>query len=122
MHRQTTGKIVMIKPMGFYSNKETAINNFYQHTETEDRATIQRKAKEEFENLAEKLFKAGIEVNIIEDTAEPSTPDSIFPNNWFSSHEKGKFFFYPMFKYQYNRLQQQSRKRNFFRRNREYYF
>ncbi len=97
MHRQTTGKIVMIKPIGFYSNKETAVNNFYQHTETEDRATIQRKAKEEFENLAEKLLKAGIEVNIIEDTAEPSTPDSIFPNNWFSSHEKGKFFFYPMY-------------------------
>ena len=97
MYSQTTSKIVMVKPVSFYSNEETAVNNFYQHKNIESREEIQKKAEKEFKNLAEKLLLAGIDVNIIEDNLNPATPDSIFPNNWFSSHEEGKVFLYPMY-------------------------
>lgn len=84
MNNQVTNRIVMVRPALFYFNKETA-------------ETVNKKALAEFDALAEKISERGVEVNIIQDTLEPSTPDSIFPNNWFSSHEEGILFFYPMF-------------------------
>ncbi len=97
MNRQTTNKIVMIRPADFHFNAETAVNNYYQHESSENKKEIQKKALAEFDRFTEKLRAAGIDVNIIEDSFEPSTPDSIFPNNWFSTHEEGKIFIYPMY-------------------------
>lgn len=97
MNNQVTSKIVMVRPAKFYFNSETAVNNHYQHDSNEKEEIIQKKALAEFDALAQKIAEKGVEVNIIQDTLEPSTPDSIFPNNWFSSHEEGLLFFYPMF-------------------------
>jgi len=33
----------------------------------------------------------------VDDTLDPDTPDSIFPNNWISFHENGDVALYPMF-------------------------
>lgn len=97
MNNQVTNKIVMVRPAKFYFNKETAVNNHYQNFDNESSEVINKKALKEFDTLAEKISEMGAEVSIIQDTLNPSTPDSIFPNNWFSSHEEGILFFYPMF-------------------------
>lgn len=54
-------------------------------------------ALREFDDYVELLRKNGVEVIVVQDTPEPATPDSIFPNNWFSTHCTGELVFYPMF-------------------------
>lgn len=97
MSNQVTNNIVMVRPARFYFNCETAVNNHYQNSDNENIDTINERAVKEFDLLAKKISEKGVKVNIIQDTYEPSTPDSIFPNNWFSSHAEGILFFYPMF-------------------------
>lgn len=94
---QTTSVILMIRPARFDLNEETLPSNAFQQQErTSDKQTINNKATIEFTNLVAKLKTAGIEVIVIQDTIEPHTPDSIFPNNWVSFHEDGTVFLYPM--------------------------
>lgn len=97
MFKHNTDEVVMIRPAQFYGNEETAVNNVYQNTSDEAHDSIQTKALKEFDNLVEMLEAKGIKVNVLQDTLEPSTPDSIFPNNWFSTHEGGTMVLYPMF-------------------------
>lgn len=92
-----TNNVLMIKPHNFFFNEETAVNNAYQQDSKESVDIIQKKALLEFDGLVEKLEKVGINVHVLNDTSTPSTPDSIFPNNWFSSHKNKKLVIYPMF-------------------------
>ncbi|MCC5946692.1 MAG: amidinotransferase [Bernardetiaceae bacterium] len=93
-----TDTIMMIRPVAFGYNEQTAVNNFYQkNNPDESPEAIQAKALAEFDALVEKLKKAGLRVIIFEDTLEPHTPDSIFPNNWISFHEGGGLIRYPMY-------------------------
>lgn len=94
--KQTTDEVIMIRPGQFYMNPETAIDNAYQNDSDEAIEDIQAKALIEFDNLVANLRDEGIKVNVIEDNKQPSTPDSIFPNNWFSTHEDGSVIIYPM--------------------------
>lgn len=87
----------MIKPIKFYYNPQTAVNNAYQKNLKEDPELVAKKALEEFDALVNKMKSVGIEVNVIQDTSTPYTPDSIFPNNWFSSHQNNTLIIYPMF-------------------------
>lgn len=96
MNIQVTNKVFMVKPIRFNYNKETAKDNIYQKTDQLEENKIQERALREFNLFANKLEKEGIQVNIIQDTLDFFTPDSIFPNNWFSSHEK-EIVFYPMY-------------------------
>lgn len=92
---QTTNTVLMIEPVAFGYNAQTAENNYFQvNSESE---TTQTKALEEFNNFVSKLRDNGINVITIKDTLEPHTPDSIFPNNWVSFGSDGKVFLYPMF-------------------------
>lgn len=88
----------MIRPVNFRMNKQTAVNNFYQK-ELKDisDAEIQKRALGEFDTLVEKLKAVGVNVIVVEDTNEPDTPDSIFPNNWISFHQNETVAIYPMF-------------------------
>jgi hypothetical protein len=43
------------------------------------------------------LRSNGLDVTVIDDTLQPATPDSIFPNNWISFHDNGEVILYPMF-------------------------
>ena len=96
--KQHTNTILMIRPISFRMNEQTAINNYYQHNLKGISAeNIQSKALAEFDNFVKKLRGAGVNVVVIDDTLEPSTPDSIFPNNWISFHRNGKVGVYPMF-------------------------
>jgi hypothetical protein len=95
---QTTNSIVMIRPVAFRMNEQTAVNNYYQKVlDGLLPATVNAKAQAEFDAYVEKLRAAGINVIVIDDTLEPDTPDSIFPNNWISFHENGDIALYPMF-------------------------
>ena len=91
---QTTSTVLMIEPVAFGFNAETAQNNYFQVNS--ENAETQGKALQEFQNFAEKLRSHGINVMTIKDTLEPHTPDSIFPNNWISMHQDGTVVLYPM--------------------------
>lgn len=92
---QTTDTVLMIEPIAFGYNAETAKNNYFQ-IEQKD-LDVQSKALAEFNTFVGKLRSKGINVITIKDTLDPHTPDSIFPNNWVSFHKDGKVVLYPMF-------------------------
>ncbi len=92
---QTTRHILMIRPVQFTYNAQTAVNNAFQVAGAAENA--QQKALEEFDTLVTLLRANGITVTVVDDTAEPHTPDSIFPNNWISFHSGGTIVLYPMF-------------------------
>ena len=82
---QTTDKVLMIRPVRFSYNSQTAVNNAFQESGIPEELS-QRQALKEFDAYVEMLRNEGIEVMVVEDTATPHTPDSIFPNNWLSLH------------------------------------
>jgi len=92
---QTTSTVLMVRPVSFSFNEETAANNLFQKKGFEKSA--QEMALEEFDKFASLLGSNGVEVLVVQDTPEPHTPDSVFPNNWFSTHEGGTLVIYPMF-------------------------
>ena len=88
----------MIRPVAFRMNEQTTVNNYYQKVlDGLSPETVNKKAQQEFDTFVTKLRKAGVNVTVVEDTLEPNTPDSIFPNNWISFHENGDVALYPMF-------------------------
>ena len=96
--KQTTNSILMIRPVAFRMNEQTAVNNYYQKVlDGLSSETVNAKAQEEFDAFVHKLRMVGVDVVVIEDTKTPDTPDSIFPNNWISFHESGDVALYPMF-------------------------
>lgn len=91
---QNTSHLLMIQPVNFGFNTETAVNNTFQKNLEGD---VQQKALQEFTDFVEVLRKNKVDVTVIEDSLHPATPDSIFPNNWISFHADGRIFLYPMF-------------------------
>lgn len=88
---------MMIQPVGFRYNEQTAVNNYYQQVmEGLTPEATQEKALEEFNAFVDQLRAKGVNVVVILDTKEPDTPDSIFPNNWVSFHADGTVGLYPM--------------------------
>ena len=96
MH-QTTNTILMIRPVNFRMNEQTAVNNYFQEDLDLKNAEINKKAQDEFDAYVDKLRAVGVNVIVIDDKASLDTPDSIFPNNWVSFHENGDIALYPMF-------------------------
>ena len=95
MTSQTSTTVFMVKPVCFGFNEQTAENNAFQKEGFEKGA--QEKALIESNEFINLLKNNEINVVVAEDTLEPKTPDSIFPNNWFSTHEGGILVLYPMF-------------------------
>ncbi|WP_452224097.1 citrulline utilization hydrolase CtlX [Lacinutrix chionoecetis] len=95
--QQTTNTILMIRPVHFRMNEQTAVNNYFQEDLDLKNAEINAKAQQEFDAYVEKLTAVGINVIVEEDDKLLDTPDSIFPNNWVSFHENGNVGLYPMF-------------------------
>lgn len=98
MQSQATSRILMIRPVRFGFNEQTAESNAFQDiklaAQTKDIA--QDDALREFDAMARQLQAVGVDVLVYEDTPEPYTPDSIFPNNWVSFHASGTAILYPM--------------------------
>lgn len=92
---QAPGAVVMIRPHHFCSNPETKGDNAFQ-TSLGEPETIKRQALQEFDRAVESLRDAGVRVHVFDDTST-KTPDSVFPNNWFSTHAGGHIAVYPMY-------------------------
>lgn len=92
---QTTSHLLMIRPVRFEFNAQTAVNNAFQTASTE--ADTAQKARREFDAFAKLLMDNGVDVTVVDDTPEPHTPDSVFPNNWISFETDGTLLLYPMF-------------------------
>jgi len=95
---QNTSTILMVRPAAFGFNEETAADNSFQRkisTLTQDK--IQQTVLKEFDGFADALLRKGIEVIVIDDTAEPPKSDAIFPNNWFLTLPGGFLSVFPMF-------------------------
>jgi hypothetical protein len=104
----------MVRPAGFAYNPQTAASNAFQSDAPFERESeleacaatcaatraaagaAQELALREFDDLAEKLTGAGVEVIVAEDTMSPVKPDAVFPNNWVSFHRDGTVVVYPM--------------------------
>ena len=93
---QLASSVLMIRPTRFQSNPQTADSNAFQTEPDASPAEQQRAALPEFEGLVAALRDAGIDVVVFDDTPEPHTPDSVFPNNWVSFHADGTVVIYPM--------------------------
>jgi hypothetical protein len=95
---QTTNSILMIRPVAFRMNEQTTVNNYYQKViDGLLPETVNTKAQKEFDAFVDKLKAVGVDVIVVEDTLNPDTPDSVFPNNWISFHENGDIALFPMF-------------------------
>ncbi len=93
--KQQADTLLMVRPVSFGFNAETAVNNAFQHRDAS--ADAQQHALREFDGFVEALRQHDIDVLVVQDTPQPHTPDSIFPNNWFSTHADGTLAFYPLF-------------------------
>lgn len=92
---QTTSKLLMVRPAKFAFNEQTAGNNYFQ--ENSNLPSVAEDALNEFDTFVNLLLSNDVDVTVVQDTPEPWTPDSIFPNNWFTSHFTGELVLYPMF-------------------------
>lgn len=95
MTNNATNKLLMVRPVAFAMNEQTAVDNYYQKKES-GKMNAQESARDEFDGLVEKLRAEGVQVEVLEDKLVPHTPDSIFPNNWISMHQDGRVALYPM--------------------------
>ncbi len=95
---QAPQAVVMIRPHTFTPNPQTAADNSFQSSEQiKEAALIARQAYEEVGTAAATLERHGVKVHLFEDRGERDTPDSVFPNNWFSTHAGGHVAIYPMY-------------------------
>lgn len=109
-------KILMVRPVSFGYNRQTAESNTFQKEVDLSAEEIQAKALSEFNLMADKLKELGIQVIIFDDLKEPHTPDSVFPNNWFSTHPDGRLCLYPM-EAEVRRFERRSEIIDFFKEN-----
>lgn len=93
---ETASKVLMIRPVKFEMNPETCSTNAFQIATNETSDEVHRKSSEQFDNFVKQLENNGIDVTVINDTLEPHTPDSIFPNNWITFYENGTICLHSM--------------------------
>ena len=92
---QAPSAIVMIRPHHFAVNGQTAADNAFQAARAPHEGNMGQLAHDEITAAAEKLRSAGITVHLFDDEGV-TTPDAVFPNNWFSTHAGGHIAIYPM--------------------------
>ncbi len=96
MPRGFTDTIMMIRPAAFGYNAQTAVSNVFQSKPESTSEEVAIKAIDEFDRFVDLLRANKLNVEVIEDTADPVKPDAVFPNNWISFHEDGSIVTYPM--------------------------
>ena len=94
---QVADTILMIRPVSFGYNSETAVNNFFQSRTSEEQEKLQQAALKEFDGMVQALKNNEIEVLVVNDTPEPPKPDAIFPNNWLATSPEGIVSVFPLF-------------------------
>lgn len=92
---QSASRIFMVRPVNFGFNEQTAASNSFQAS-PDNQENVQEQALREFNTFVDVLKSNGVVVLVIDDETENHTPDSIFPNNWISTHDDGTLIIYPM--------------------------
>jgi len=94
---QSPNSVVMICPWNFYSNPETSRDNAFQNIESNENKDLSKSAKQEFDTMVETLQSNGVRVHVFNDYGDNETPDSVFPNNWLSTHSGGNVAIHSMY-------------------------
>ena len=95
---QAPAAVVMVRPHRFTPNPETAADNSFQSMAAADAALAIAAAEHaEVADVAARLEAEGVRVHLFDDDGSRDTPDSVFPNNWFSTHPGGQVALYPMY-------------------------
>lgn len=97
MSLQAPSSVITIRPYQFEPNPETLADNSFQTLAYGSADTIAKQAQHEFDTTVQSLEDHGIIVHVFQDDGTKDTPDSVFPNNWFSTHAGGHVAVYPMF-------------------------
>ena len=85
---QAPSAVIMVRPHHFANNPETALDNLFQRVDAGATAEqIAERAMTEFDGAVAALAGVGVSVHVFEDVGS-ATPNSIFPNNWFSTHHE----------------------------------
>lgn len=97
MSVQAPSAVVLVRPHRFSPNPQTAKDNIFQSSaDFMDAELIGKAAYNEVTALAAGLSEAGVQVHLFDDT-EADRPDSVFPNNWLSTHAGGHVAVFPMY-------------------------
>lgn len=97
MSIQAPAAVVLIRPRRFQPNPVTTADNAFQSIDADrDADALAAAAHAEVTALAEALTAHGVTVHLFDDEDE-RRPDSVFPNNWFSTHAGGRIALFPMF-------------------------
>ena len=97
MSVQSPSAVIMVRPHHFAPNPQTlADNGFQPSADGLDAAAVAASAFDEVTLAAAALEAAGVTVHLFEDEAD-HRPDSVFPNNWISTHSGGHIALYPMY-------------------------
>ena len=96
--RQSTHTVVMVPPLDFGFNAQTALDNQFQNPPDQNREEIRELANREFDAMVVKLRQAGVQVLLLHapGSGEGELPDAVFSNNWFSTDSNGTLFLFPM--------------------------
>ncbi len=95
-HPQLASAVLMVRPEQFRGNEQTARDNAYQRIQPTEVA--RPAALREFDEAAETLQRAGVEVLVLAGGAPAGAdlPDAVFPNNWVATFADGALFTFPM--------------------------
>ena len=98
MSAQAPSAVILIRAERFLPNPATAADNAFQRDvppgQSEDATRARRSPR--WTPLAEALREAGVRVHVFADD-DHTRPDSVFPNNWLSTHAGGYVAVYPMY-------------------------
>ena len=94
--QQAPGAVVLVRPHRFRPNPLTAEDNKFQAVDAGLRRDVSAAAFHASSAAAARLADAGIAVHVFDDEST-AHPDSVFPNNWFSTHSDGRVAVYPMY-------------------------
>ena len=98
MSAQAPSAVILVRAEKFLPNPLTAADNAFQREAPagESDAEIQARALAEMDAVAEALRDAGVRVHVFDDE-DFTRPDSVFPNNWISTHAGGMVAVFPMY-------------------------
>jgi hypothetical protein len=92
---QAPSAVVMVRPHHVAVNEQTSGDNVFQSRAATSALGIADAAFAESTALADALIEHGVRVHLFDD-ASSDRPDSVFPNNWLSTHRGGRIVTYPM--------------------------
>jgi hypothetical protein len=95
---QAPSAVILIRAERFVPNHATAADNAFQADVPEGQSdeVTSAMALAEMDAVADALREAGVRVHVFADK-DHTRPDSVFPNNWLSTHAGGNVAVYPMY-------------------------